>query len=66
MGNMPGMDMTTPPKPLDATSSAAKRPVTVPAKKKDPMADMPGMEDMEGMDHPAPKTPSVPPVRKKP
>jgi Cu(I)/Ag(I) efflux system membrane fusion protein len=52
MGNMPGMDMTTPPKPLDAAPAAVKPPA--PAKKKDPMADMPGMEDM---DHSTLKTP---------
>lgn len=51
MGNMPGMEMTTPPKPLDAAPSATKPPVVAPAKKKDSMADMPGMEGMPGMDH---------------
>ena len=57
MGNMPGMDMTTPPKPLDAAPAAAKPPPAAPAKKKDPMADMPGME---GMDHSAPTAPKKP------
>jgi len=57
MGNMPGMDMTTPPKALPMTPSNAKPPVAAPAKKKDPMADMPGME---GMDHSAPAAPKKP------
>ncbi|MBI2408788.1 MAG: efflux RND transporter periplasmic adaptor subunit [Gemmatimonadetes bacterium] len=57
MGNMPGMDMTTPPKPASAapagaTPSAAKPAAPPPAK--DPMADMPGM------DHSAHTTPKKP------
>src|SRR5512133_1095187 len=54
MGNMPGMEVTTPPKPLDAAPPAAKPPVAAPAKAKDPMADMPGM------DHSAHTTPKKP------
>lgn len=56
MGNMPGMDMTTPPRALDAAPTAAKPPVVPPtkAKPKDPMADMPGM------DHSAHTTPKKP------
>lgn len=55
MGNMPGMEMTTPPKPLDAAPAAAKPAAAAPAKKKDPMADMPGMEGMDHSAHVAPK-----------
>lgn len=44
MGNMPGMDVTTPPKPLDAAPPAGKPPVAAPAKANPPMADMPGMD----------------------
>ena len=54
MGNMPGMEVTTPPKPLDAAPPAGKPPVATPAKAKDPMADMPGM------DHSAHTTPKKP------
>ena len=57
MGNMPGMEMTTSPRKLDAAPSAPKPPSTVPAKKKDPMADMPGMEGMDHSAHTAPKKP---------
>jgi len=57
MGNMPGMDLTTPPKPLDAAPAVVKPSVAVPAKKKDPMADMPGMEGMDHSAHTAPKKP---------
>ena len=60
MGNMPGMEMTTPPKPLDGASSTAKPSAAAPAKKKAPMADMPGMEGMEGMDHSKHTTPKKP------
>ncbi len=71
MGNMPGMDMTTPPKRLDAqpatsgaapgaAPAAAKASVAAPKKKKDPMADMPGMDGMEGMDHSKHSTPKKP------
>lgn len=55
MGNMPGMDMTTPPKPLEMAPVNPKPPVAAPAKKKDPMADMPGMEGMDHSAHVAPK-----------
>jgi len=64
MGNMPGMDVTTPPTPLGsapasakppvAAPAAAKRPAPAPAKAKAPMADMPGM------DHSAHTTPKKP------
>lgn len=54
MGNMPGMEVTTPPRPLNAASPAAKPPVATPTKAKDPMADMPGM------DHSAHTTPKKP------
>ena len=54
MGNMPGMEVTTPPKPQDAAPPAGKPPVAAPAKAKDPMADMPGM------DHSAHTTPKQP------
>jgi Cu(I)/Ag(I) efflux system membrane fusion protein len=54
MGNMPGMDVTTPPKTLDTAQPADKPPVATPAKAKDPMADMPGM------DHSAHTTPKKP------
>ncbi|HEY3287684.1 MAG TPA: efflux RND transporter periplasmic adaptor subunit [Gemmatimonadaceae bacterium] len=57
MGNMPGMEMTTPPKRLDAAPSATKPPGTAPTKTKDPMADMPGMEGMDHSAHTAPKKP---------
>ena len=57
MGNMPGMDMTTPPKALDAAPPAMKPPAVAPAAKKDPMADMPGMEGMDHSAHLAPKKP---------
>jgi Cu(I)/Ag(I) efflux system membrane fusion protein len=49
MGNMPGMDMTTPPKPLQ--NSPQKEP---PSAKPDPMADMPGMDRSA---HPTQKRP---------
>jgi Cu(I)/Ag(I) efflux system membrane fusion protein len=54
MGDMPGMGVTTPPRPLDAATPQGKPPVTVPAKAKEPMADMPGM------DHSAHTTPKKP------
>jgi Cu(I)/Ag(I) efflux system membrane fusion protein len=64
MGDMPGMDVTTPPTPVGtapaaakppiAPPSAAKQPAPAPAKAKDPMADMPGM------DHSAHTTPKKP------
>jgi Cu(I)/Ag(I) efflux system membrane fusion protein len=57
MGNMPGMDVTTPPKPLETAPATAKPPVAAPAKKKDPMAGMPGMEGMDHSAHVAPKKP---------
>jgi Cu(I)/Ag(I) efflux system membrane fusion protein len=57
MGNMPGMEMTTPPKPLPMTPANPKPPAAAPAKKKDPMADMPGMEGMDHSAHVAPKKP---------
>jgi Cu(I)/Ag(I) efflux system membrane fusion protein len=57
MGNMPGMEMTTPPKPLPMTPANPKAPAAAPAKKKDPMADMPGMEGMDHSAHAAPKKP---------
>ena len=44
MGNMPGMEMTTPPKPLPMVPANARPPVAAPEKKRDPMADMPGMD----------------------
>ncbi|GAB1341683.1 efflux RND transporter periplasmic adaptor subunit [Gemmatimonas sp.] len=54
MGNMPGMDMSTPPTPLPMTTGTP--PAPVPAKpQRDPMADMPGM------DHAAPLTPKPKP-----
>lgn len=54
MGNMPGMEVTTPPRPLDVAPPAGKPPVAAPAKAKVPMADMPGM------DHSAHTTPKKP------
>lgn len=52
MGNMPGMDMTQPPKPLPKTNAAPVTPKTSPpAAKNDPMAGMAGMPGMPGMDH---------------
>jgi Cu(I)/Ag(I) efflux system membrane fusion protein len=53
MGNMPGMDMTTPPRPLDAKQPAAPRPVPA-ATTHDDMAGMPGMDQPAA---PAPKKP---------
>ena len=54
MGNMPGMELTTPPKPLPMTPANPKPPAAAPEKKKDPMADMPGMDHSA---HTAPKKP---------
>lgn len=54
MGNMPGMDVPTPPKPLDAAPPVGKPAVAAPATAKDSMADMPGM------DHSAHITPKKP------
>ncbi len=54
MGDMPGMDVTTPPRPLDAAPPARTAPVAAPAKAKDPMADMPGMDHSV---HTTPKKP---------
>jgi Cu(I)/Ag(I) efflux system membrane fusion protein len=57
MGNMPGMDMTTPPKPA-GTAPASATPTGVkpaaPTPAKDPMANMPGMDHSA---HTAPKKP---------
>ena len=60
MGNMPGMDMTTPPKPLEAKPPVASPPAPPATPKKAPMAAMPGMAPMPGMDHSAPTAPKQP------
>ena len=52
MGNMPGMDMTTPPKKLDVQQSGTPNPV--PAAPAAPKKDSPDdMANMPGMDHSA-------------
>ncbi|MHB1310948.1 MAG: efflux RND transporter periplasmic adaptor subunit [Gemmatimonadaceae bacterium] len=54
MGNMPGMEMTTPPRPLPMVPAAARPSAAAPQKKPDPMAEMPGMDHSA---HAAPKKP---------
>ncbi len=59
MGNMPGMDMTTPPKPLPAAPPGVKPPgVKPPAARSAPSKDT--MADMPGMDHSAHAVPKKP------
>jgi hypothetical protein len=64
MGNMPGMEMTTPPTPLPMTApKAGPKAAPAPTSTRDPMADMPGM-DHSSHTVPKPAKPPVPPPSK--
>jgi Cu(I)/Ag(I) efflux system membrane fusion protein len=72
MGNMPGMDMSTPPAklPMEQGRGAggggrgqdpeSTRPAPRAPRPATPMPDMPGMESMPGMDHSAYQAPKKP------